>query len=158
MTWQNRLRFAIARSGRTIEQVATKAGLSDATLRRILEGQLEPDVDDVVRLAAAVGVTVASLLGERPTVLRRIPDAEIPAEFAARGASLVYAFSSDAAPRHGLVDGDLLFVRPARHERDAAGHLVICRVEGEECVTILEGDEEEVELIGVVVGRSGPIA
>ena len=157
MTWQNRLRFAIARSGKRQEQVAIEAGLSPDTLLRILEGQLDPDIEDVIRLAESAGVTVAALLGERPATVRRIPDAEIPAAFAARGASLVYAFSSDAVPRHGLVDGDLLFVQPAHDAREAAGRLVICRIDGEECVKMLEGEERELDVIGIVVGRSGPI-
>ena len=157
MTWQNRLRFAIARSGKRQEQVAIEAGLSPDTLLRILEGELDPDIEDVSRLAASAGVTVAALLGERPTALHRVPDAEIPAAFVARGATLVYAFSSDGAPRHGLVDGDLLFVQPAHDAREAVGRLVVCRIEGEECVKMLEADDRMLDVIGIVVGRSGPI-
>ena len=163
MTWQNRLRFAIARSGKTREQVAMEAGLSSATLRRILEGELEPDLEDVVRLASVLDVTVASLLGEQPVaeVTARRVVAEIPAAFAARGASLVYEASGDSMVHAGIADGDLLFVQPTNDLHEAAGRVVVCSVDGGEVVRILglnDVAEERFELIGIVLGRTGAVA
>lgn len=161
MTWQNRLRFAIARSGKTHEQVAMEAGISSAMLRQILEGQLDPDLEDIAQLASVIDVTVASLLGEQPVpevTARRVLDAEIPPALAARGASLVYEASGDSMVHAGIADGDLLFVRPVDDPREAAGRIVVCRAGESESVRVFAPDHDGVELIGIVLGRAGPVS
>ena len=160
MTWQNRLRFAIARSGKTIDAVASEAGVAEVALRRMLEGGSEPPIDDLVRLAAAVDVTVASLLGEAPpdvVHLREITDAEIPQEFASRGATIVYEVSGDALAEAGIVNGDLLFVAPVADITKASARFVVCRRTHEDVLLAHDGSAKE-DVIGVVVGRSGAIS
>ena len=44
----------------------------------------------------------------------------------------------DSMIEAGIVDGDLLFVIPTRELRDAAKHIVVCRVGGTTLVTELE--------------------
>jgi SOS-response transcriptional repressor LexA len=102
--------------------------------------------------------------------------AEIPRAFAARGARLVYEASGDSMLGAGIADRDLLYVKPSRSTREANGRIVICRVDGAEYVRVLDvragrtrllsrGDrepamevaEDELELIGIVIGRTGPV-
>ncbi|HEV7571773.1 MAG TPA: S24 family peptidase [Thermoanaerobaculia bacterium] len=80
----------------------------------------------------------------------------------------------DSMIEAGIVDGDLLFVTPTREVRDAAKHIVICRVSGitlakqlelhagrirllsrNERYTAIYADEDDFQLIGTVVGRVG---
>jgi SOS-response transcriptional repressor LexA len=74
----------------------------------------------------------------------------------------------------GILDGDLLFVIPTHELREAAKHIVICRVSGvtlakqlelhagrirllsrNERYTAIDADEENFDLIGTVAGRLG---
>ncbi|HEX6086302.1 MAG TPA: helix-turn-helix domain-containing protein [Thermoanaerobaculia bacterium] len=161
MTWQHRLRFAIARSGKAHDEVAYEAGVSPATLRRILDGELDPDLEDVARLARVVHVTVGSLLGERPTTVRLVEGEEIPRMYAARGATVVYEVVGDTLTREGILDGDLLFVRPTNDIDEAGAQPTVCRIGGEQYVRVLRDrdiDDETFELLGIVIGRSGPVA
>jgi len=100
---------------------------------------------------------------------------DIPHAFKFRGARLVYEASGDAMIGAGIADRDLLFVKPTRSTREAAGRVVICRIDAAEYVRVLDvragvlrllsrNDRfpaieiaEEFELIGIVVGRSGPL-
>lgn len=161
MTWQHRLRFAIARSGKTHDEVAYEAGVSPATLRRILDGELDPDLEDVARLAYVVHVTVGSLLGERPTTVRLVEDEEIPAMYAVRGATVVYEVIGDTLTREGMLDGDLLFVRPTSDINEAGEQPTVCRIGGEQYVRVLRDrdiEDETFDLLGIVIGRMGPIS
>jgi transcriptional regulator with XRE-family HTH domain len=159
VTWRNRLRFAIARSGKAHDDVAFAAGLSSAGLRDILEGSDDPDLEEMARIAAVLRVSMASLVGERPAsevTARRVVDEEIPPHFAARGATLVYEAAGDVLTAKGIIDGDLLFVRPTGNASGAADQVVVCRAGSEELVR-LRGDAAGVEVIGVVIGRMGAI-
>lgn len=93
-----------------------------------------------------------------------------------RGARLGVSGDCDSMIEAGIVDGDLLFVIPTRELREAAKHIVICRVSG---VTLakelelhagrirllsrngryaaLDADEENFQLIGTVAGRLGSL-
>jgi SOS-response transcriptional repressor LexA len=94
----------------------------------------------------------------------------------ARGARLVCKAVGDSMIEAGILDGDLLYVRPVRGLRDAAGKVVVCSVGDATYVKQLEikagrirllsrnaafapiDVDDDFELIGVVVGRSGPPA
>ena len=101
---------------------------------------------------------------------------EIPRAFTARGARVTYEAVGDSMTGAGILDRDLLFVKPTRSTREAAGRVVVCRVGGEEYVKVLDvrggrtsllsrNDryppidvrDEQFELIGIVIGRSGAI-
>jgi transcriptional regulator with XRE-family HTH domain len=94
-------------------------------------------------------------------------------------ARLVFRAVGETMTESGIANGDLLFVRPIKDLRAAAGSVVVCRISGATYVKQLELDagrirlisrnprfapidiDEEAdgfELIGIVVGRSGPPA
>ncbi|HEV3484129.1 MAG TPA: S24 family peptidase, partial [Vicinamibacterales bacterium] len=78
----------------------------------------------------------------------------------------------------GIADRDLLFVKPTRSMREATGRIVVCRVGDAEYVRLLDVrgtrirllsrnerhapidvvDNSDLELIGIVVGRTGAVA
>jgi len=64
MNWRERLREAIYRSGKKHSTIAEDAGVTPATLSRILTGKSRPRFDTFVRIAHAVGETAGYLLGE----------------------------------------------------------------------------------------------
>lgn len=211
VTWRNRLRVAIARSGKKQSAIALEAGMAPETLSRILNAtSAQPSFDTVVRIARALNENVGWLLDEHgfslsaheqrrvQTAVRILHDAllaqvakpdtrhqpnampalaEIPRNFAAGGARLVYEASGDSMLGAGIADGDLLYVKPTRTMREANGHIVVCCVGGADYVRVLdvragrtrllsrgerepamEVSEDELELIGIVVGRTGPVA
>lgn len=49
---------------RTLEEVASAAGLSLEQLQAICAGELDPELDVVKRIAHAVGVTASTLIAE----------------------------------------------------------------------------------------------
>lgn len=102
--------------------------------------------------------------------------AEVPRTFYLRGARLVYQAIGDSMREAGIVDGDLLFVIPTRELRQAAEHVVVCRVSGvilvkqlelhagrirllsrNERYTVIDADEDNFQLIGTVAGRLGSV-
>lgn len=101
---------------------------------------------------------------------------EIPRIYSVRGARLAYEAAGDSMIGAGIADRDLLYVKPTRSTREAAGRIVVCRVDGAEYVKVLDvrggrvrllsrNDqyppievEGRMELVGVVVGRTGAIA
>jgi phage repressor protein C with HTH and peptisase S24 domain len=102
---------------------------------------------------------------------------DIPRTFAVRGARLAYEAAGDSMIGAGIADRDLLFVKPTRSAREAAGRVVVCRVDAAEYVRVfdvrggrtrllsrndryppLELSEGHFELVGVVVGRTGVLA
>jgi phage repressor protein C with HTH and peptisase S24 domain len=106
-----------------------------------------------------------------------VANADVPRPFLVRGARLAYEVSGDAMLGAGIADGDLLFVKPTRSTREAAGRVVVCRVDAAEYARVLDvrGDrirllsrhdrfgpidvaDNRFELIGIVVGRTGPLA
>ena len=63
--WRNRLRSAIARTGRKQSVIAADAGIAPETLSRILTGtNAQPAFDTVVRITHAAGENVGWLLDE----------------------------------------------------------------------------------------------
>lgn len=103
---------------------------------------------------------------------------DIPRAYAVRGARAAYEASGDAMLGAGIADRDLLFVKPTRNLREAAGRVVVCRYDGAEYVRVLDvrggrirllsrserhpaidipESSSRFELIGVVVGRTGAV-
>lgn len=103
---------------------------------------------------------------------------EIPRAYAVRGARLAYEASGDSMIGAGIADRDLLYVKPTRSTREAAGRVVVCRVDATDYVKVfdvragrirllsrneryppieLTEDSNRFELVGVVVGRSGAV-
>jgi transcriptional regulator with XRE-family HTH domain len=68
--WRARLRGAIYRTGRKQSAIAEEAGITAATLSRILTGRhAEPGFGTVVRITHACGEHVGYILGEQPFTL-----------------------------------------------------------------------------------------
>jgi transcriptional regulator with XRE-family HTH domain len=66
VTWQERLREAVDRTGKKHSFVAEEAGIAPATLSRILTGRHQnPRFETVERIARACGVTIGWLMQER---------------------------------------------------------------------------------------------
>jgi transcriptional regulator with XRE-family HTH domain len=66
MNWRERLRDAIDRSGQKHYLIAEDAGVTRATLSRILSGaHPQPKFETIVRIAHAVGENVGYLAGEQ---------------------------------------------------------------------------------------------
>jgi transcriptional regulator with XRE-family HTH domain len=213
LNWRDRLREAIARSGRKHSAIAHDAGIAPETLSRILSAaNRHPSFETIVRIAHAVNENVGWLVNERgfslstdeEKQLRKVarilndalaagdrrerhepnaapagaPGVEIPRAYANRGARLVYEALGDSMIGAGIAERDLLFVRPLRGMREAAGKIVICRVDGSVYVKVLDtrggriyllsrndryppievsDPSQTFEVIGVVVGRAGAV-
>lgn len=102
---------------------------------------------------------------------------EVPRAYAVRGARLAFEASGDSMIGAGIADRDLLFVKPTRSTREAAGRVVVCRVDNAIYARVLDvragrirllsrndrhpsidvDAASQFELIGIVVGRTGPI-
>ena len=101
---------------------------------------------------------------------------DIPRPYAVRGARVAYEAAGDSMIGAGIADRDILFVKPTRSTREAAGRVVVCRVDTAEYVKVFDvrggrvrllsrNDRyppielgEGYELVGIVVGRTGAIA
>ncbi|HEX6159600.1 MAG TPA: XRE family transcriptional regulator [Thermoanaerobaculia bacterium] len=213
VTWRERLRSAIERSGRKNSAIARDAGIAPETLSRILTGtHRSPTFDTIVRIARAVNENVGWLLDERGFALsadeirqlrgvvsflsdnligsaqRRereeqnvvaAGNTDIPRPYSMRGARLVYEAAGDSMIGAGISDGDILFVKPTRNTREAAGRVVVCRIDASDYMKVLDirgghirllsrndryppieltEESDRFELIGVVVGRTGSVA
>ncbi len=136
------------------------------------------------KLADTIDFLDKSLIGpslrhlEAGDLQNATPDkrAEIPRQEHARGARLVYRALGSSMTDAGIADGDFMFVKPVRDIRAANGFVVVCRVGAAEYVKQLEirgsharllsrnpgyapmevTNAKDLELIGVVIGRSGP--
>lgn len=105
--------------------------------------------------------------------------AEIPRPYVVRGARVAFEVVGDSMIGAGIADRDVVFVKPTRSTREAAGRVVACRIDGAEYVKVFDlrggrirllsrndryppiefaEGSNRVELIGLVVGRSGPLA
>jgi transcriptional regulator with XRE-family HTH domain len=124
----------------------------------------------VVRSAATAGI--------EPNARGSTRQGEVPSSWFARGARLIFRAEGDSMNGAGILHGDFLFVRPIRDLRGATGNIVVCRLGGATYVKQLEIDagrirlnsrnprfapidvdeDDDFELIGIVVGRSGPPA
>lgn len=103
---------------------------------------------------------------------------EVPRGYYLRGARLVFRAVGDSMIEAGILDGDLLFVAPTRAIRDAAKHVVVCRLAGVALVKQLQlragrigliscnaryapidvAQESDFQLLGIVIGRLGSLA
>lgn len=165
----------------TVVRIAHAIGESVGTLLDepafSLDGEQRAEVRRVVSyLQAAVRMSPAIDVLSAPNA---VPEraADVPRSFYVRGARLVFQAVGDSMIEAGIVDGDLLFVTPTRALRDAAKHIVVCRVAGltlvkqldlragrirlvsrNERYAAIEIDEEtDLQLIGIVAGRLGSI-
>jgi transcriptional regulator with XRE-family HTH domain len=78
VTWRERLRDAVERSGRTYSLVAADAGISEVTLSRVLRGvHPRPSFDTIVRIAHAVHENVGWILGEQGFALNSSQRSEL---------------------------------------------------------------------------------
>ncbi len=96
---------------------------------------------------------------------------DIPRPPAALGARMAYQVTDDSLARLGVLDGDLLYVRPSSDMGEAIGQLAVCAVRGETfarplelkggrvrllspnvCYAAVEGSKAELQFLGVVVG------
>lgn len=77
MNWRERLREAIDRSGKKHSVVAWDAGVTRATLSRILTGKSQPRFETVMRIAHAVDENVGYLAGEHGFTLSREQRAQV---------------------------------------------------------------------------------
>ena len=105
------------------------------------------------------------------------PNVDVPHTYRVRGARMAFEASGESMIGAGIADRDLLFVKPTKSTREAAGRLVVCRVDGatyarwldvragrirllsrNEHYPAIEVDaSSDFELIGVVVGRTGAL-
>ncbi|HEX2123166.1 MAG TPA: S24 family peptidase [Thermoanaerobaculia bacterium] len=101
----------------------------------------------------------------------------IPAHFWEQGAKEIFRANGDSMRGAGILDRDLLYVKRVGVARMAAGKIVVCRVGNKQFVKKLEiargkvrllsandryapieVKKEDLEVVGVVIGRSGPPA
>jgi transcriptional regulator with XRE-family HTH domain len=68
MEFREKLRRAMQRQGLNQQQLARKAGVSDSEVSRILGGKSRPGLDNALRLARAVGVSLDFLADEAEEV------------------------------------------------------------------------------------------
>lgn len=76
-----------------------------------------------------------------------LPAGEIPREFAANGATLIFRATGDSMTGCGILGGDLLFVRPVEDVRQALGDVVVCRLAKALYVKRLAVDETHIRLV-----------
>ena len=62
----------------------------------------------------------------------------IPRPLATLGARVVYQVTDDSVAPLGVLDGDLLYVRPLADMQQAAGRFVVCNLRGEAFAKVLE--------------------
>jgi len=166
----------------TVVRIAHAVGESVGTLLDepafFLDGEQRAELRRVIEyLQSAVRMSpvIEALSVPNAIALRT---AEVPYAYHLRGARAVFQAVGDSMVDAGILDGDLLFVAPTRAVRDAARHIVICRVGGIVLVkqldlragrirliscnpryTPIEVDEEnDFQLTGIVIGRVGNIA
>jgi transcriptional regulator with XRE-family HTH domain len=166
----------------TVVRIAHAVGESVGTLLDepafFLDGEQRAEVRRVVSyLHAAVRISpVIDVLSAPNAVPQRA--AEVPRPYYVRGARLVFRAIGDSMIEAGILDGDLLFVNPTRAVREAAKHIIVCRVAGitlvkqlelragrirlisrnERYATIEVNEETDLQMIGIVAGRLGSVA
>jgi SOS-response transcriptional repressor LexA len=121
--------------------------------------------------------TPRTVVRAEPNVLR-LPARRrsIPTTFVKAGARVTYQTTDDSLRDAGILDGDLLYVKPLKDLREAEGRLIVCDLTGEPFAKVLEMKggrmwllsrneryaprevyEVEIDLIGAVVGRMGAV-
>lgn len=118
----------------TLRAVAQAAGVSVAWLRadgarRTLSDAETDDLRRCLRTLQSIArgrrLDARTVSNVRPEPARRVPRA-----FRLHGARQVYRVIGDSLARAGLLDGDLVYVRPAGRVRDAVGAHVVARLNG----------------------------
>jgi len=141
-----------------------------------LSGEEQKQLRDVVRFLDDM-LKGATSHRERPEPNAFAASADIPRAYHMRGARLAYEASGDAMSGAGILDGDVVYVRPVRGTREANGRVVVCRVDDAEYVRVLDVragrvrllsrnerfppidvESHRFDLIGIVVGRSGALS
>jgi len=163
----------------TVVRIAHAVGESVGTLLDepafFLDGEQRAEVRRVVNyLNAAIRMPPA--IDGQPTpnaVLKRAVD--VPRPYHLRGARLVFQAIDNSMIDAGIVDGDFLFVVPTRAIREAAKHIIVCRVADVTLVKQLDlragrirlisrneryapieiDEETDLQLVGIVIGRLG---
>lgn len=165
----------------TIVRIAHAVGENVGTLLDepafFLDGEQRAEVRRVVSyLNSAIRMSPAIDVQSAPNaVLRRAVD--VPRPYRLRGARLVFQAIGDSMIDAGIVDGDLLFVAPTRALREAAKHIIVCRIADVILVKQLElragrihlisrneryapievEEETDLQLVGIVIGRLGGV-
>lgn len=168
------------------ETIARIAHAADENVGWLLDERgFSLSAGELARVREAVDVLQHALLKSAPPKrdAAALPNAEAVARRSRETrwpeARLVYRAVGETMIDTGIANGDLLFVRPTRDIRGAAGNIVVCRLGHATYVKQLEllngrirllsrnhrfapiaVDEEsdDFELIGIVIGRSGPPA
>jgi len=143
-----------------------------------LDGEQRAEVRRVIsylNAAVAMSPTVDALSAPNALPHRT---AEVPRLYYQRGARLAFQAVGDSMVEAGILDGDLLFVAPSRALRDASKRIIICRLAGICLLKQLElragrmrlvscnpryapiavEEEDDLHLIGIVIGRLGSVA
>lgn len=118
----------------TMRAVARAAGVSVAWLHPDDAGRTlsDAETDDLGRcLRTLRSIARGSRIDARtvPNVSAE-PARRVPHGFRVRGARQVYRVRGDSLARAGLLDGDLVYVRPTDRVRDVVGAHVIARING----------------------------
>ncbi len=125
-----RLRSAREESRMTLDQVASKTGLSKAHLSRLESGERQPSVAALVELSRALGIAISRLLGENTNQGRVSISTGEEARHEANGLSIAvrsgFLGSSVLEALHVLVSTDRTSTAPASHQ-------------GEEWIYVLRG-------------------
>jgi transcriptional regulator with XRE-family HTH domain len=116
---------------------------------------------------------------ERPEPnARPAGNADVPHAYVVRGARLAYEALGDSMIGAGIADRDIVYIKPTTSTPEAAHRIVVCRVDGVSYVRWLDvrggrirllsrndrypaievDPSSGFELIGVVAGRTGPLA
>jgi len=108
-------------SGQTLDEVATRSGLSKTILSRIENGRGNPSVETLFRIARALEVPLSALVEvATPPVARRIPARSGPALLGDSGMSAWLIHAESIAQRVEVIELDL----PSGVEHSSDGHLV----------------------------------
>jgi transcriptional regulator with XRE-family HTH domain len=107
-------------SGLTLDEVASRSGLSKTILSRIENGRGNPSVETMFRIARALEVPLSALVEvATPPVARRIPARSGTALLGDSGMSAWLIHAESTAQRVELIELDL----PAGVEHPSDGHL-----------------------------------
>ena len=155
------------------ENVGWLLGESGFALSAEQQAQLAEMVAFLQRILAGAPAAPRDALAEpNAMALRRRPD--IPRQEQSLGARLAFRAVGTSMTDADIAEGDLVFVKPTRDLRDAAGALVVCRLGASEYLKELDlsagrvrllshsdryapievDTEDDFALIGVVVGKA----
>lgn len=140
-----------------------------------------PQLREVVRFLDSALLRAPQPFNVLPAVSNAIPlhvrRRDIPRSLAALGARMAYQVTDDSLAPLGVLDGDLLYVRPSSDLGEAIGRVAVSDVLGETFArpvewnggrvrllspngrfAPIEAGEHEVQFVGIVVGRMAEMA